>query len=394
MISLSRYGAVLRARDTRLTFAASVVGRLPIGITGLAILLLVHGNTKSFAEAGIATAGYVIGLATVAPMLGRWIDRRGPRSALLACGVLFPAALVGLVAAVTAGSGAWLTPLLAAAAGATYPPITVCMRTYFRQRLGDDALLATAYSLESVLIELIFIAGPMLVATLVAVASPRVAVWFAAGCGCVGAVLFSRSPALRNWRVEPRLAGGLLGPLADARFVALIAVVLCYSTAFGLLEIGITAHAAEAGNTALAGVLLGLMSIGSALGGLAYGSRSWHVPLARQFAATLAIMGAGLAVLALPWGPWTFAVFSVLAGVVMAPALIIQAMLVAKTARADHSTEAFTWSSSALLGGVGIGLAAGGGLLEMFPAVAAIAAAAAAALAAALGARLVLEQRV
>lgn len=394
MISLSRYGAVLRARDTRLTFAASVVGRLPIGITGLAILLLVQGNTGSFAQAGIATAGYVIGLATVAPLLGRWIDRRGPRTALLACGVLFPGALVGLVAAVTAGSGAWLTPFLAAAAGATYPPITVCMRTYFRQRLGDDALLATAYSLESVLIELIFIAGPMLVATFVALASPRMAVWFAAGCGGVGALLFSRSPALRNWRVEPRLAGGLLGPLADVRFVALIAVVLCYSTAFGLLEIGITAYATEAGNTALAGVLLGLMSIGSALGGLAYGSRSWHVPLARQFAATLAIMGAGLAVLALPWGPWIFAVLSVFAGVVMAPALIIQAMLVAKTARADHATEAFTWSSSALLGGVGIGLAAGGGLLEMFPAVAAIAAAAAAALAAALGARLALEQRV
>jgi MFS family permease len=326
-------------------------------------------------------------------MLGRWIDRRGPRSALLACALLFPAALVGLVAAVTAGAGAWLTPLLAAAAGTTYPPITVCMRTYFRQRLGDDALLATAYSLESVLIELIFIAGPMLVATFVAVASPRVAVWFAAACGFFGALLFSRSPALQNWRVEPRLAGGLLGPLANARFVALIAVVLCYSTAFGLLEIGITAYATEAGNAAFAGVLLGLMSIGSALGGLAYGSRSWHIPLARQFAATLAVMGAGLAVLALPWGPWIFALLSVFAGVVMAPALIIQAMLVAKTARADHATEAFTWSSSALLGGVGIGLAAGGGLLETLPAVAAIGAAAAAAFTAALGARFALEPR-
>jgi hypothetical protein len=170
-------------------------------------------------------------------------------------------------------------------------------------------------------------------------------------------------------------------------------VVLCYSTAFGLLEIGITAYATEAGNAAFAGVLLGLMSIGSALGGLAYGSRSWHIPLARQFAATLAVMGAGLAVLALPWGPWIFALLSVFAGVVMAPALIIQAMLVAKTARADHATEAFTWSSSALLGGVGIGLAAGGGLLETLPAVAAIGAAAAAAFTAALGARFALEPR-
>jgi hypothetical protein len=42
---------------------------------------------------------------------------------------------------------------------------------------------------------------------------------------------------------------------------------------------------------ALAGVLLGLMSAGSALGGLAYGSRAWHFPLARQFAAARFLLG-------------------------------------------------------------------------------------------------------
>lgn len=91
MISLVRYAAVLQTRETRLTFALSVIGRLPIGITGLAVLLLVQGETGSFARGGAATAGYVIGLAAVAPVLGRWIDRYGPRKALLASGVLFPA---------------------------------------------------------------------------------------------------------------------------------------------------------------------------------------------------------------------------------------------------------------------------------------------------------------
>ena len=43
------------------------------------------------------------------------------------------------------------------------------------------------------------------------------------------------------------------------------------------------------------------------------------------------------------------------------------------------STEAFTWSASALLSGVGIGLAAGGGLLEFFRSPAVLAAGAAAA---------------
>ena len=364
-----------------------------MGITGLAILLLVQGKSGSFAQGGVATAGYVIGLAALAPILGRWIDRRGPSAALLACGLLFPAALVALVAGVSHGAPGWLIILVAAAAGASFPPITVCMRTYFRQRLGDDSLLAAAYSLESVLIELIFIAGPMLVAVFVALASPAIAVWFAAACGGLGAALFRRSPAMRAWRIETRGGASLLGPLAEAGFVALVAVVLCYSMAFGLVEIGITAYATEAGEPALAGILLGLMSTGSALGGLAYGSRSWHAPLARQFAAMLALMGAGLAALALPWGPWMFAGWSLLAGVVMAPALIIQSMLVVKTARPEHSSEAFTWSASALLGGIGIGLAAGGAMLEYWPSTAAIAAAAAAALSAALGASLALRPR-
>jgi MFS family permease len=386
LISLARYVALLQPRHMKQAFVASMIGRLPIGITGLAILLLVQSATGSFARGGGATACYVMGLATVAPALGRLIDRNGPRRILIACAFSFPAALVGLAVAVHANVGALWILALAAAAGATFPPITVCMRTYFRQRLTDDVLLAAAYSLESVLIELIFIVGPMMVALFVALTSAASAVAFAAVCGCVGTLLFLRSPPLRHWRLEPRVTGSLLGPLAVRGFTALVAVILCYSMAFGLLEIGLTAYAAEKGSPALAGVLLGLMSAGSALGGLAYGSRSWRFPLTRQFALMLGLMGVGLLVLAVPWSPWPFALWAIFAGMVMAPALIIQSMLVAKTARPEHATEAFTWSSSALLSGVGIGVAAGGAILEYWPSPAVVSAGACAALAAAAGA--------
>jgi len=180
--------------------------------------------------------------------------------------------------------------------------------------------------------------------------------------------------------LEARAAPSLLGPLAEPGFVALVAVILFYSSAFGLMEIGVTAYATETADAALAGVLLGLMSVGSVFGGLAYGSRSWRWPLARQFAATLALMGAGLAALALRWEPWPFAALGTIAGVVMAPALIIQSMLVARSARPEYSTEAFTWSASALLAGVGVGLATGGWLVELAGSTAALAASAAAAL--------------
>jgi MFS family permease len=361
---------------------------LPVGITGLAILLFVQEATGSFARGGAATACYVIGLASMAPALGRLIDRQGPRLTLLASGLIFPAALGALVLTVNQGARAWPTLVLAGVAGTSFPPITACMRTFFRQRLADDALLSAAYSLESVLIESIFIVGPMLVALFVAFASPALAVLFSAVSGLFGTLLFVRSPALRNWRVEVRATASLLGPLGERRFFALVGVILCYSLAFGLIEIGLAAYASERDNAAFAGVLLGLMSAGSALGGLAYGSRSWRFPLTHQFAAMLALMGAGVGVLVLPWATWAFATWCVFAGVVMAPALIIQSMLVAKTTRPEHVTEAFTWSASALLFGVGMGVAVGGTLLEDFRSPAVLAAAAGAALLASAGARL------
>ena len=61
---------------------------------------------------------------------------------------------------------------------------------------------------------------------------------------------------------------------------------------------------------------------------------------------------------------WCFAMVSIAAGVIMAPTLTIQSMLVARTASPEHMTEAFTWSSTGLLAGVGIGMAAGGWLVE------------------------------
>jgi MFS family permease len=393
MISLARYATLLAPRDLRAAFAVSVLGRLPIGITGLPILLLVQHSTGSFAQGGLASGCYVAGLAAIAPALGRLIDRYGPRPVLLAAAALFPTALCSLVLAVKVQAAALVVLLLSAAAGAVFPPITVCMRTYLKRRFIDDAHLATAYSLESVLIELIFIAGPMLVALFVAFASAGVAVIFAAATGFLGTLLFLRSPALRGWEIEQRARYSLLGPLAERGFVPLIGVILAYSTAFGLLEIGITAYATEGGRPALAGVLLGLMSAGSAVGGLAYGSRSWGVPLNKQFASALALMGVGLAVLAVRWQPWAFSVWCVLAGVIMAPALIMQAMLVARIAPAEHSTEAFTWSTSALLSGVGLGLAFGGALLEIFDSRAAFAAAALMALGASACAALGLRRR-
>jgi len=384
VISLVRYATLLERPELRRTIVASVIGRLPIGILGLAILLATQASSGSFGLAGAVAACYLAGLAAMAPVLGRVIDRTGPARILLVFAFVFPATLVTLVATLRFGAPLWTAFALAALAGASFPPITVCLRTFLRQRLLEEAQLAAAYSLESVLIEIIFIVGPMLVALFVAYAAASTAVLFAAICGLTGTLLFRRSPVLAQWRIEERKPSSLFGPLAVRGFVPLLAVILAYSGAFGLLEIGVTAYTAESGMPALAGLILGLMSVGSAAGGLAYGSRSWRLPLARQFALMLSIMGIGIALLALVANVFVFTALGIAAGVVMAPALIIQSMLVARTAPPHYATEAFTWSTSCLLSGVGVGLATGGLLLERANSSAVFVAAGAVALSAAL----------
>src|SRR6185436_11976715 len=114
VISLARYSALLARPALRSTIAASVLGRLPVGITGLAILMLAQDTSGSFGRGGTVAGCYVAGLATVAPLFGRLIDRYGPRFTLLTCAFTFPSALAALVAALTAGVPAWISFALAA----------------------------------------------------------------------------------------------------------------------------------------------------------------------------------------------------------------------------------------------------------------------------------------
>ena len=299
MISFSRYAELFRAPGLRAALVASIVGRLQIGIATLAILLFLQSRTGSFSLAGAAAALYVLGLAAVAPLLGRMIDRAGPRAVLTVSAMIYPGMLLVLVVLTMQDAGHGWIALAALVAGASFPPITICMRALYPRLLQDPALLQTAYSVDSALIETIFIAGPILVASFVAAGYPHGAVLLAAVSAAAGNVIFLRSPAVKNWEIH---AGGgprsLLGPLRHARLLAVFAAVVFHSVAFGLYEIAVVAFAAERGSPAAAGVILALASVGSAIGVIAYGGRDWKLPVSRQFLIAVALMAGGLLLLA------------------------------------------------------------------------------------------------
>ena len=173
------------------------------------------------------------------------------------------------------------------------------------------------------------------------------------------------TPALKYWQQEPHIERHLLGPLTEPRLVGLFVVTFGLTFSFGILEVGYPAFATYLGLPVLAGVLLGVNSLGSAIGGAIYGVLHLKVPLERQFAIALCIMAVPFL---LHW--WVdqifiFGVIAFFAGTLIAPALTAQTLLITRIAPNKYATEAFTWSATFIVSGIGIGMAAGGAVAEL-----------------------------
>jgi MFS family permease len=330
----------------------------------LAILLFIQHTQQSFSAAGVAAALYVTGIGVVAPLLGRLIDRFGPRPVLLTTAVAYPLALLGLMLAVQHNIGNVWVGSLALLAGIALPPVATSIRALLRRLLNDASQIQTAYSLDSVLMETVFIFGPGIVSLFVAAGSPAGAMGCTAVCAAVGAVVFARTRAVSSWRAQQRSDATRPQLLGATGLLPVVVVTLLFSTGFGLFEVAVTAAATRAGAPAAAGLILALASVGSALGALVYGSRSWPLPATGQYKAALAGMALGLALLAPVTDLVLFGLLAIVAGIPMSTVLAAQSVLIAGMAPRAALAEAFTWASTSLLAGVSIGIAFGGLLLE------------------------------
>jgi len=340
-----------------------------MSITGLALLLFIQSKTRSFALAGMISALYVLGLGLLAPILGRLIDRLGPKPVLSVSAVTYPVALIALVLLVAQSAPSLWVAACSVVAGAAMPPITVCMRALYPQLLKDENLVQAAYSLDSALIETIFILGPNLVAVFVAAHLTQGAVLFAAGCAALGSIVFLRSRAIKFWTLHgPGSSRDLLGPLHNPRLLALFMATCLYSAAFGLFEVGVTGFATYRGTPAAAGTILGLASVGSALGVFVYGSHNWTAPVTRQLLLALAAMAGGILMVIPVNNLYAFAVIAVIGCAPMSVVLAATSTLISRLASRAMIAESFTWMATCLLVGISAGTAAGGVMVEHFSA--------------------------
>ena len=132
----------------------------------------------------------------------------------------------------------------------------------------------------------------------------------------------------------------------------------------GICEVAIPAFSDAIGSKELAGVLLAVWSAGSAAGGLIYGSLARRPPLERVHQAVAILLALSLLPMA---AASSFAVMLLLvipAGAFIAPLLATRNELIGRVAPAGARTEAYTWPVTAFVGGISLGSALAGLLVE------------------------------
>jgi predicted MFS family arabinose efflux permease len=276
------------------------------------------------------------------------------------------------------------------------------MRTLWRAMCGDDqALLQRAFSVDTVAEEVIGVSGPLLVGLLVLVATPATGVLLSAVLVAVGTLAMMTSPVIgivaaqgandhgdgsdagdgtnsstakaagRNSRRHTgsrRPLSRILEPVSAATGVGL---------GLGAQSLAIVAFAMRHHQpSAIAWADAG-MSVGSILGGLAYGAVDWHISSRARLPLLTAALGLSVAVAGLAPNVWVLTAITTAAGVFVSP-LMACAYLVADELADDRSrTGAGMWVNNAFNAGSSGGYAVMGPALARLPLVGCFALAAA-----------------
>lgn len=360
-----KYAAFVRQPDVGRLLFASLFTRMPVGMVGFAMLMFLRDALGSFALAGSAVGINFVAMAVTSPIQGRLIDRYGPKRVLAVTSVVSPLALIALLHTASSAAPFAAVAASAAVAGAFATPITTLTRTVWRHMFKAEEDRRTAFSLDAVTIEVNFALGPAISALLLSTFGPTVSFSVAIFVVVAAVMIFLASPAMRHLPAgNPHAPRHLLGPLADGRLVRVFATTFGLTLCFGLLEVGYPAFGTALAAPALGGILLSVNSLGSATGGALYGGLHFRAPVERQFAAAMGLMSLPLLLHAWIDAILPFAIVAFFAGALIAPSIAAQSVLVSRLAPARHATEAFTWSSTFIVSGLGAGMALGGWLVE------------------------------
>ncbi|MEO3794125.1 MFS transporter [Nonomuraea sp. B10E15] len=343
---------------------AGFVGRMPMSMLGIGVVLLVQTLTGSYAVAGAVAATTNVSFAIAAPLSGRLVDRFGQNRVIPPFALVNALALAGLMVCAGYGLPHWTLYVTGLLVGATSLSIGSMVRARWSLIHGGSGKLHTAFAFESVVDEVTFVTGPVLVTMLATGVNPFAGLTVALLC-----MLFGCLALAAQRHTQPpvqRLASSSGTPILIPGIALLSCVYLGMGAVFGSVDLVTVAFAEEHGVKAAAGFLVGAFAGGSMVSALWFGSRSWRISLRGRFVSALGLLVLGLTPIMFIGNAWIMGVALFLAGFAISPTIITGFSLTQRLVPPSLLTEGMAWVSTSIGFGVAVGAWAGGRLTEAY----------------------------
>jgi MFS family permease len=346
---MSSYGTLFRAPGFLRVIGSQLYARFPFGMMTLAFVMHIQFVHHSYAVAGLALGADTIGAAISGPVLGRLLGKYGTTRVLITTATIGAAAIagIGLLNASPVGMIA-----LALVVGLTSPPIQTAARTIYPTLVKKKDLPAV-YSLDATSQELIWVIGPVLATVLAAQVNTTFVVVLMSLIQVSGAIWFCSNKEVSQM-VIPTSNRKMGGVLTNKVVLTTAILGLLLIGGFSGVEVGTVAVVPKS----LAGLVIGALSLGSIVGGLALGTRvkarwslTWLLAL---------ILGGYLLLWIAPTNAVWISICLFIAGVGVAPSLGILGAAIASNLKAGDAAEANGWAGTGQLMGYSAGAALSG----------------------------------
>ena len=355
-------------------FIVAFVARLPFAMMVVGVLTVVVSARGSLSLGGLTSAAVGLGTACFGPLLGAAADRFGQRVVLLILAVANGVALIAFTLAVYSTSADIIVLFAAFGIGATAPQVAPMSRSRLvsivTRRMPESVRAKTisgTMAYESAADETVFVFGPFIVGVLASWIAPWAPLVGAAALTVLFVGAFALHPSGRYVSHErgadgraPSKARDLLRP----QLVVVVIGILGVGLFFGTMLTALTSFMDDRGAPEQAGLLYGVMGVGSAI--LALGV-AWLPPrfsLRRRwlvFAGVLLLGSLLLLFVDTPAGmAWSLGIM----GIGIGPTLVTQYSFGAARSPLGRSATVMTMLGSAVIVGQSLGAALTGTIAE------------------------------
>lgn len=362
-------------------FPIAFIARLPFAMMVVGVLTVVVSARGSLSFGGLSSAMVGLGTAIVGPLLGAAADKFGQRVVLLAAGAANGLLLAGFAWAVNSTLSNAAVLAVAFLIGTTAPQIGPMSRTRLVRIISERLAPArrvrsfnSTMAYESAADETVFVVGPFLVGLLASVVAPWLPLVAAGVLTIVFVTAFALHPTSTIQSMEDDGAQAApLRSLAHPGLVSVVVGILGIGLFFGATLTSLTAFMNDQGAPERAGLVYGVMGVGSAALALAVALFPARFTLRARWLVFSALILAGTITLPFAGSVTHLVVALAVIGIGVGPTLVTQYSIGSTLSPAGRSTTVMTILGSAVIVGQSLGSAVTGAVGERFGSAAALA---------------------